>query len=109
MEEGFTLFKNRFIWRNEKNELNKKKHGISFEEATGVFNDPFAYEVFDEKNSIEEERFRVTGSVTGNVNGRLITVSVTHPDEIIRIFSARNAEPKEIKEYNNGLKAFFGE
>lgn len=107
MDEKFTLYQNRFIWNNEKNELNKKKHKISFEEATGVFDDPFAYEVFDEKHSREEDRFRVTG-VTGNVKGRFITVSVTHPDEIIRIFSARDAEPKEIKEYNNVIRAFFG-
>jgi uncharacterized DUF497 family protein len=47
--EKYTLYKDRFIWNNEKNVLNKKKHKIGFEEASGVFDDPFAVEVFDEK------------------------------------------------------------
>jgi uncharacterized DUF497 family protein len=108
MEEEFTLFKNRFIWHNAKNELNKKKHGISFEEATGVFDDPFLWEKYDIENSLGEERFRVVGTITGFIQGKLVTVSVTYRDEFVRIFSARPAEPAEMKEYNNGLKEIFG-
>jgi hypothetical protein len=36
----FTVYKDRYIWNNEKNELNEKKYGISFEEAVGVFDEP---------------------------------------------------------------------
>jgi uncharacterized DUF497 family protein len=104
----FTVYKNRYIWHNEKNELNKKKHGLSFEEAAGVFDDPFSYEVFDEDNSLEEDRYRVTGTITGFINGRFVTLSVTYRDELIRIFSARNADPAEIEEYNDGIKSIFG-
>jgi uncharacterized DUF497 family protein len=107
-EQEFTVFKNRYIWHNEKNELNKTKHGIGFEEAAGVFDDPFSYEVFDEDNSLDEDRYRVTGTVTGFVRGKFITVSITYRDELIRIFSARNADSNEIEEYNNGVKSILG-
>jgi uncharacterized DUF497 family protein len=104
----FTIFKNRYIWHNEKNELNKNKHGIGFEEAAGVFDDPFSYEIFDESNSLDEDRYRVTGAITGFVHGRFVTVSVTYRDELIRIFSARDADQKEIEEYNNGVRSILG-
>jgi uncharacterized DUF497 family protein len=39
-----------------KERAKQKKHGISFEEATGVFDDPFGYEMFDEDNSLDEDR-----------------------------------------------------
>jgi uncharacterized DUF497 family protein len=104
----FTVYKDRYIWTNEKNELNQKKHGISFEEAVGVFDDPFSYEVFDEDNSLDEDRYRVTGAIIGFVNGRFVTVSVAYRDELIRIFSARDAEPSEIEEYNDGVKSILG-
>jgi uncharacterized DUF497 family protein len=87
---------------------NQKKHGISFEEAVGVFDDPFSYEVFDGDNSLDEDRYRVTGTITGFINGRFVTVSVTYRDELIRIFSARDAEPSEIEEYNDGVKSILG-
>ena len=108
MSRKFTVYKERYIWSNEKNDLNKQKHNISFEEATGVFDDPFSYEAFDEENSFDEDRYRVTGTVTGIIQGRFVTVSVTYRDELIRIFSARDAESKEIEEYNNGVKSIFG-
>jgi uncharacterized DUF497 family protein len=104
----FTVYKDRYIWNSEKNALNQQKHGISFEEATGVFDDPFSYEIFDEDNSTDEDRYRVTGTITGFINGRFVTVSVTYRDELIRIFSARDAEPDEIEEYNNGVKSILG-
>ncbi|GHV87029.1 hypothetical protein AGMMS50255_3250 [Spirochaetia bacterium] len=34
MSQEFTVYKERYIWSNEKNELNKQKHNISFEKAT---------------------------------------------------------------------------
>ncbi|GHV96287.1 hypothetical protein AGMMS50293_26070 [Spirochaetia bacterium] len=108
MSREFTVYKDRYIWSNEKNELNKQKHNISFEEATGVFDDPFSYEEFDEENSVDEDRYRVTGTITGIIHGRFVTVSVTYRDELIRIFSARDAEPDEIEEYNNGVKSIIG-
>jgi uncharacterized DUF497 family protein len=109
VDERFILFKDKYIWNNEKNEANKKKHEISFEQATNVFEDPFAYEIHDTENSIDEDRYRIIGSITGLFNGRFITVSFTYRDELIRIFSARDASPGEVREYNNGIRNFFGE
>ena len=54
----------RFIWDENKNELNKKKHGISFEEATKVFGDENAILFDDPDHSYDEERFLIIG-ITG--------------------------------------------
>jgi uncharacterized DUF497 family protein len=64
--------------------------------------------VFDEDNSLVEDRYRVIGTITGFVDGKFVTVSVTYRDELIRIFSARDAEQAEIEEYHNGLKSVLG-
>lgn len=42
-------------WDEAKNEINIKKHGISFDEAKEVFNDPNALELYDKEHSISEE------------------------------------------------------
>jgi uncharacterized DUF497 family protein len=102
------IYKGRFIWNRRKNELNKQKHHISFERASQVFDDPFYHEEFDEENSIDEERFNVTGSVTGLINNNLITVSVMYRGDFIRIFSARDANPIEEKDYNEQFGLYFG-
>jgi uncharacterized DUF497 family protein len=65
------------------------------------FNDLFSYEVFD------EGRYRVTGTVIGFVLGRFVTVSVIYRDELVRMFSDRDAEPIEIEEYNNGIRSIL--
>jgi uncharacterized DUF497 family protein len=57
---------------------------------------------------MDEDKYRVTGTVTGIVHGRFVTVSVTYRDELIRIFSARQANTAEIEEYNNGVKSIYG-
>jgi uncharacterized DUF497 family protein len=68
------IYNDRFVWNRNKNERNKRKHHISFEKAAQVFDDPLYAEKFDEENSIDEERFRVIGSITGLMNNSLITV-----------------------------------
>jgi len=108
MNAEFTIYRDKYVWNNKKNELNKKKHGIGFEEATGVFDDPFSIEIYDEENSVDEDRFRVTGTITGIVHGRFVTVSITYRDELIRIFSARDADMNEVEEYNNGIRSIIG-
>jgi uncharacterized DUF497 family protein len=97
------VYKGKYIWYAHKNEINKRKHHISFEIASDVFNDPFYMEVFDDENSVDEDRFRITGTVTGLVGGSYLTVSVTYRDSLIRIFSARDAVPEEIRSYNEIL------
>ena len=102
------IYKNRFVWNRYKNELNQQKHHLSFETASLVFDDPFHTEVFDEENSMEEERFNVTGSVTGLINNALVTVSVVYRGDLIRIFSARKADPLEVQDYYEQFQEYLG-
>ena len=87
-----------FIWDDFKNETNKKKHGVSFEEAQTIFFDKFAMEFFDLEHSREEDRFLLLGQ-----SFSLRTLMVCHcyrdKDEIIRIISARKATAKERSKY----------
>ena len=103
------LYKNRYIWNRHKNALNQKKHHLSFETASLAFDDPFHTEEFDEENSITEERFNVTGSVTGLINNVLITVSVVYRGDLIRIFSARKADPAEARDYYDQFQRYLEE
>jgi uncharacterized DUF497 family protein len=99
------IYKNQYIWGKDKNEINKRKHHISFETASDIFLDPFLFEVFDELNSkINEDRFNVIGYIDGHA---FVTVSVTYR-EFIRIFSARESEPKEVRSYNEHAKNLLG-
>lgn len=85
-----------FEWDKEKAKANFLKHGVSFEEAAFAFFDENAIELFDELNSDEEIRYQLIGiSET-----RLIFVAYTARDETIRIISARKANARQIKIYN---------
>jgi uncharacterized DUF497 family protein len=101
------IYKGRFVWNWHKNERNKRKHRISFEKALQIFDDPFRIEKFDEENSIDEERFRIIGSMTGLINNALVTVSVVYRGEFIRIFSARDADPVEEEAYNEQFEVYL--
>ena len=48
-----------FEWDNNKNIINKAKHGVSFEEAKTVFYDEEALVEYDDLHSDVEERFRI--------------------------------------------------
>ncbi len=50
-----------FIWDPDKDEQNKIKHGVSFEEAVGVFEDEFALLMHDYKHSENEDRWLLVG------------------------------------------------
>ena len=54
----------KFEWDENKNEINKKKHKISFEEASSVFYDEGALLIDDPEHSQEEERFIILGLST---------------------------------------------
>jgi uncharacterized protein len=90
----------KFEWDQAKAQSNLKKHRVSFEMATRVFADPFA---LVEQDRIEhgERRWQTLGTVEGHL---LLLVAHTVRDdedgtELIRIISARRAEPKERKHY----------
>lgn len=92
--------KTRFEWDPAKAESNLRKHHVSFETATRVFADPFAV-VKQDRIENGEHRWQTLGIVEGYL---LLLVAHTIRDdedgtELIRIISARRAEPKERKRY----------
>jgi len=85
----------RFIWDENKNNINRVKHKISFVEASKVFDDENRVEIYDENHSIDEERYKVIGRV-----GKVLCVVVTYiKDDLVRIISARIATIDERREY----------
>lgn len=87
----------RFEWDEKKNEINIKKHGVSFEEASTSFYDDLAIVIPDEKHSEEEERFTLIGKSESN---RVLYVShCERAGGVIRLISARKALSREVKEY----------
>ena len=79
-----------FEWDTEKNRINKKIHGISFETALLVFNDYDRIEIYDQEHSEYEDRYSTIGLVDD-----VIFVVYTEGKEVIRIISARMATREE--------------
>lgn len=91
----------RFEWDESKNKLNRKKHGIWFEEAQQVFDDPSAIRFYDTEHSDKEDRFLMLGAME---SGRVtVVVFCERIEDVIRIISARKATKKEIKSYEEGI------
>ena len=83
-----------FEWDTNKNEINKKKHGIAFEEAQSVFYDENALVIDDPEHSKEEERFIILGFST-KANLLVVCHCYRESDSVIRIISARKATKTE--------------
>jgi uncharacterized DUF497 family protein len=81
-----------FIWDEEKNKANIKKHDVSFEQAAMIFYDEQKLEKYDIEHSVFEDRSIVIGQAKGNV---LFVVNVEIDEETIRIISARKATKRE--------------
>jgi len=88
-----------FEWDPEKAEANLAKHGISFEEATSVWNDYFYVDFFDVEHSADESRFLIVGESSA---GRYLIISYTERTNTTRIISARELTPKERRDYEHG-------
>lgn len=89
-----------FEWDEKKNESNRKKHGVWFEEALQVFDDPFALRFNDEGYS--EGRFILIGS-SGSYRVLLVVFCEREQGEVLRIISARKGTKKEIAAYEKGI------
>jgi uncharacterized DUF497 family protein len=86
-----------FEWDNDKAQRNVEKHGVSFEEAESVFEDPNFMMFRDDDHSLPgEERFVSIGLT---IRGRLVVVAHTDRGDRIRIISARRARVREEKQY----------
>lgn len=81
-------------WDMDKNEINKKKHGISFEAAALVFADEYYLELYDDEHSMDEDRYIAIGLVED-----ILFVVHTMRNESVRIISARLATKQERKFY----------
>ncbi|MGA2536104.1 MAG: BrnT family toxin [Terracidiphilus sp.] len=73
-----------------------EKHGVDFEEAATVFRDPLLLLQPDLEHSHEEDRWLALGKSTRHL---LLVVVHTEDDQTIRLISARKAESKERKQY----------
>lgn len=90
-----------FEWDENKNEINKKKHGLSFETAKEVFYDDNAVLFDDPDHSIGEKRFLIIGMIK---ESKICIVSHCYRDNdnVIRLISAREATKNEKKTYYEG-------
>lgn len=87
-----------FEWDDEKAQSNLKKHGVSFDEAATIFNDPRLATISDPDHSDDEERYV---SVGASVILRLLSVIHTFRKEKNRLISARKATKAEKETYEN--------
>ncbi len=92
-----------FEWDPEKDRKNRRKHGISFEEAGTVFRDPNARLIADPDHSDDEDRFVLLG-----LSQMLKILVVCHcyrkGGNRIRIISARRADQKETRVYEENTR-----
>jgi uncharacterized DUF497 family protein len=89
----------RFSWDPGKAESNQRKHGVTFGEAQTVFGDTLALEIDDPTHSLDERRFVIIGL---SKRERLLVVIYTERDpETIRIISARLAQARERRFYED--------
>lgn len=85
-----------FEWDPKKAAANLKKHGVSFVEAAEAFFDENAVNLVDDINADNEIRYQIVGIS----RRRLLFVAYTDRDGSIRIISARKANAKQVRIYN---------
>jgi len=88
-----------FEWDPDKAKKNRKKHGVSFEEASSVFADSLSVTIPDPDHSEEEDRFVTVGE---SDRRRLLVVVWTERGDNIRVISARRATRQERANYEEG-------
>ena len=94
-------------WSEDKNRLNIKKHGLSFQEAILVFLDPYLVISYDEAHSSSEEmRWKGIGALGNEI---LLTVIFAEDrGSELRLISARKASKKEKEDYRENIGQIFG-
>jgi uncharacterized DUF497 family protein len=83
-----------YEWDPRKAERNRRKHGIDFADAVGIFSDPLAITIPDRYRN--EERFVTVGV---DFLGRILVVVYTWRGRTIRMISARRATGRERRNY----------
>jgi uncharacterized DUF497 family protein len=85
-----------FEYDKNKSRSNKLKHGLDFEEAKALWDDPYAFEL-KSKQSEDEHRFLVLGQIAS----KHYTAIITYRGERIRIISVRRSREKEVQLYES--------
>ena len=88
-----------FEWDEVKAGGNLSRHGVRFDEAKSVFEDPLYVDFYDPDHSSEEHRYIIIGA---SERSRLLIVSYAERGEVIRLISAREVTPAERREYEKG-------
>jgi uncharacterized DUF497 family protein len=89
----------RFEWDAKKAAENVAKHGVPFEFAARVFLDPFRYDAEDTRRDYQEER----RLVLGKIDERLFVVAYAPRGAVTRLISARKANEREQRHYDETL------
>jgi len=92
----------RVDWDPGKAAVNVRKHGVSFEEASSVFYDPYELSKPDDAHSPDEQRWITIG--VSNRMRTLVVVSTERDEELVRIISARRANRAEVQRYEENRK-----
>jgi uncharacterized protein len=91
----------RFEWDAHKNRTNQRKHGVSFEEGQTVFLDDHALLIDDPDHSLGEDRFVLLG-LSSMLRALVVCHCYRRGGHVIRIISARKADPSERALYAGG-------
>lgn len=89
----------KFEWDENKADKNLSKHGVSFEEAKTVFDDPLYIDFYDPDHSEDEARYLIVGESNRR---RLLIVSYTERGDSTRLISAREVTRSEREAYEEG-------
>ncbi|ETX03983.1 MAG: hypothetical protein ETSY2_31445 [Candidatus Entotheonella gemina] len=88
-----------FEWDESKARPNLSKHGVSFDEARTVFDDPLYIDFYDPDHSDDEDRYLIIGL---SQQRRLLIMSYTERSDRTRLISAREATRRERETYEEG-------
>ena len=88
-----------YEWDDAKEALNRRKHGVDFNDAVAALQDPNRLEDIDAEFEYDEERIKVIGMAYGKV---LFVVTTLRGENTYRIISARKATRHEQDRYYAG-------
>ena len=85
-----------FEWDERKAAADLSRHGVSFDEAKAVFDDPLYVDFYDPDHSDDEHRYIIMGQ---SQRGRLLIVSYTERENVVRLISAGEVTRGEREAY----------
>ena len=99
----FSLGEMKFEYDEDKNQVNIKKHVISLRNAAKVFFDYDRIELFDEENSIDEDRYDTIGDISlglvsagrGNVIGNMMEKTGRQSDILFVVYTERTERSED--------------